>query len=103
MNLNRVIIAREGYTILDFISDIGGMQSMLISFFALIIMIWNFHYAENYLVTKIYRLSDASMCGTEITTDKQELKLKFLAIRNVCDYFCEKLPHRFQCCCRHSQ
>ena len=57
MNLNQLVIERNGYTVLDYLSDIGGMQTILISSFSLMLMVLNFHYAENFLVTKLYRLS----------------------------------------------
>ena len=51
MNLNQVVIARDGYTYLDFLSDIGGMQGLLISVLALFMGIWNHNQLENYMVT----------------------------------------------------
>ena len=51
MNLNQLVISRDGYTILDFISDMGGMQGMLMSGCAMVVMIWNYHYNENFLVS----------------------------------------------------
>ena len=36
MNLNQLVIERNGYTVLDYLSDIGGMQTILISSFSLI-------------------------------------------------------------------
>ena len=43
MNRNLTRIAREGYTVLDWISDVGGMQGMLISGIALFMTFWNFN------------------------------------------------------------
>ena len=54
MNLNQVIIARDGYTYLDFLSDIGGMQGMLISLIAFFISFWNYNHLENYMVSNLY-------------------------------------------------
>ena len=42
MNLNRLVIAREGYTALDYISDIGGMESLLMTGCAILLSIWNY-------------------------------------------------------------
>ena len=57
MNLNQLVIARDGYTALDFISDIGGMQGMLIAGAAFLLSIWNYKQLDNFLVGKLYRLS----------------------------------------------
>lgn len=55
MNLDQKVIARDGYTILDFFSDIGGMQSMLISSVVWLIAIWNYNMFDNHMVSKLYR------------------------------------------------
>lgn len=57
MNLNQLVIAREGYTALDFISDIGGMQGMLMTGCAFLLTIWNYQHLDNFLIAKLYRLS----------------------------------------------
>lgn len=56
MNLNKKMVARDGYTSLDFLSDIGGMQGMLISFAAIWLAFWNHNQLENFLVSKLYIL-----------------------------------------------
>ncbi len=56
MNLDQVVIARAGYTVLDWISDIGGMQGMLISFIAWLIAIWNHNMFDNHMVTRLYKI-----------------------------------------------
>ena len=43
MNLNQLVIAREGYTVLDWISDVGGLQGILISTLAMLISFWNYN------------------------------------------------------------
>ena len=43
MNLSQLVIARAGYNILDYLSDIGGMQGMLISGVAFFLAFWNFN------------------------------------------------------------
>lgn len=55
-NLDMVSIARDGYTVLDWISDIGGIQGILISAVAIILSFWNYNYLDNYLVSRLFRL-----------------------------------------------
>ena len=43
MNRDLTRIVREGYTVLDWISDVGGMQGLLIKMFALFMAFWNFN------------------------------------------------------------
>ena len=56
MDLNQVIIARNGYTVLDFFSDIGGIQSILITGSAFVVYAWTFNSLDDYMVTKLYRV-----------------------------------------------
>lgn len=58
MNLNVKEISRSGYTMLDLISDIGGMQGVLISALAIIVGIWNYNMIENHLVSRLYKLEE---------------------------------------------
>ena len=57
MNLNQVTIARDGYTFLDLFSDIGGIQGFLFSSFSFLILVWNYNMLENYMVTRLYKLT----------------------------------------------
>lgn len=70
MNLNQVVTAREGYNLLDLLSDVGGMQGLLISGCAFWLGIWNYHFLDNFLVTKLYRLSTAELTKQESRAGK---------------------------------
>ena len=104
MNLDSLVISRDNYTILDCLSDVGGLLFILLSGFAFLLTIWNFHHAENFLVTKLYRLSASKFSDDEIVAGKQSLMLKTLPIRNICEYCTELLPHKIKglCRCLHS-
>ena len=70
MNLNQVVTAREGYNLLDLLSDVGGMQGLLVSWCAVWLGIWNYHFLDNFLVTKLYRLSTAELTKQESRAGK---------------------------------
>ena len=44
MNLSELVVSRDGYTFLDYLSDIGGMQSLLMSGTAYLLAIWNYNF-----------------------------------------------------------
>ena len=56
MNLDQKVIARTGYTYLDFFSDIGGLQAMMISMIMYFMALWNYNYFDNHMVTRLYKL-----------------------------------------------
>ena len=92
MNLDQLVVARAGYTILDLISDIGGMQGMLISAAAFFLTIWNHNHMENFLVTRLYRLGSTSVSDDEERSEKRSKILKRSSLTNPIDYICDKLP-----------
>ena len=55
MSLDQTLIERDGYTILDILSDVGGLQGLLISMIYYALGILNFNYLENYLASKLYK------------------------------------------------
>ena len=57
MNLDLRVVSRDGYTLLDLISDIGGAQGMLISLSAFFLSIWNHNYFDNYMVSSLFRVN----------------------------------------------
>ena len=57
MDLNLTLIARDVYTALDWLSDIGGMQGMLIGAVAIFLsFFWNHNQFNNYMVTRLYKM-----------------------------------------------
>ena len=101
-NLDQIVIARDGYTLLDLISDIGGMQGILISGAAMVLTIFNHNHLENFIVTKLYRLSSGSLGLTDDENDRysEKKRLKQRPMTNFIDYICEKIPSSVKCCCR---
>ena len=74
---------------LDYISDIGGMESMLISGAAVFLAIWNFNNFDNYLVSQLYRLPSADK-----DDDGEGRVMKPRCINNVVDYLCSFVPRK---------
>ena len=58
MNLSQRVVARDGYTFLDYLSDIGGMQGMLISLLIYLMTIFNHNYFDNWMVTRLYKMEN---------------------------------------------
>ena len=56
VNPHQLVIARDMYTFLDLLSDIGGMQGMLVSGFGFLIAIWNFNYFDDFMASRLYKL-----------------------------------------------
>ena len=100
-SLDHQIVQRESYTVFDCLSDIGGIQSILISAFSIIIGILNYNNFDNHMAAKLYKMhahSKDCKCGLDIKTDKK-LCLVPPKICNMRDYFTAQLPF-LQICCK---
>ena len=53
-NLDRLVIARSSYGILDVLSDAGGMQSILLTTFNIALSVLNFAQLDTHLASKLY-------------------------------------------------
>ena len=49
-------VERTGYTILDILSDVGGLQGILFSAVGLFLNIWNYNHLDNYLASKLFKV-----------------------------------------------
>ena len=99
MELNMRIVAREGYTFLDYLSDIGGMQGMIASFIAAFVVFWNYNNFANYMVQRLYKIekNDAKKKVYTNYDDRSEF-IYPCCMSNARDAFCDILPSCFQCC-----
>ena len=57
MNMDLKILQRNGYTILDMLSDLGGVESILVAAFAFFLSIWNHNNFDNYMVSHLFTYS----------------------------------------------
>ena len=87
MNLDQILIERSGYTVLDILSDVGGLQGILISGISFILGIFNYNYLENYLVYRLFKSNAVSL----MTTQSEMVK-------EYC--FSNWLLSKLACCCR---
>ena len=87
MNLDQILIERSGYTVLDILSDVGGLQGIPISGISFILGIFNYNYLENYLVYRLFKSNAVSL----MTTQSEMVK-------EYC--FSNWLLSKLACCCR---
>ena len=64
IDMDQTIIQRNGYTLLDLFSDVGGLQGILITGTSFILSILNHNNLDNYLVSRLFKSSRVSMTST---------------------------------------
>ena len=92
-----LLISRSGYTILDILADVGGLQGILISGIALLLNICNFNFLDNYLVSKLFKLTNNAKKSETTSIDPSKT--------NSVKEYCVKqlLPSKLVCCRRTSR
>ena len=96
MNFDLNVISRNTYNILDLLSDIGGIQSILVTFFNLLLRIWNYNHLSNYLVSKLYKYKPRGARGDPSALES----FQATKMGNVREYMADIFPCRFSWCRR---
>ena len=55
MDLDQVMYSRSRYTIFDLLSDVGGLQGIFYSVFAILMSAWNYNSLDNYMVKHLFK------------------------------------------------
>ena len=58
MNRDLIVVTRDLYTVLDWLSDIGGIHGMFISAVAVVIGYLNYKSFDNFLVQNLYQIKE---------------------------------------------
>ena len=98
MNLDLRVIQRTSYTLFDILSDVGGIQGILISGISVLLNIWNYNYLDSYLVSQLFKIAPnpndlESETPVDITSSKN-CSIKEFFIKSV-------LPRKLVCCRRN--
>ena len=91
-SMKQLVIARTGYTFLDMLSDVGGIQSLLMSGFAVWLNIWNHKNFDNYLASKLFKVKKIGK-----SNDLQESIEPFRCF-NIIEFLLGLTPRRLKCC-----
>ena len=87
MSYDQVLVERSGYTILDILSDVGGLQGILTSGILLLLSILNHSYLDTYLASKLFKVDEIAIPIPSMSESIKEFCIKMLPRRVVC---CQK-------------
>ena len=94
MDLDQDVINRVGYNVIDMFSDVGGIQSILMTSFALVLTVFNYNYFDSYMAQRLYKLEKEKLISED---DEPEL-FKPSKIGNTKEFFIDAIPQKLVCC-----
>ena len=90
MNLDLLFVQRDGYTFIDVLSDIGGIEAILISFITFFLSFWNYKHFDSYMVEHLYKIGSMK--------EEDEALIEETKCENI-KYVCmDWLPRKLVCC-----
>ena len=95
MSLDKVDIERENYSFLDVLSDAGGIQSILVSFFSAILAVVNYKHFDTFMASRLFKLKkeDADSGNYKSYFDKSNF-IQLSLCNNIPNYLIDLLPKK---------
>ena len=106
MNLDYIRVYRGVTTILDCLSDVGGLQGLLASMVGLFLGACNYNLFDNYMASQLFTIEEVQPSDSDADSDKKDLpdKLKYPGcLTNFKDWLMDFLPDKCRCCKRSKQ
>ena len=88
------MVTRNGYTILDVLSDMGGMQRVLFSFFSVVTSVLNYSNFDSYLASKLYKVGDEKRDKNNPEKSAYFTEGETSSIK---EFFSKRLPKKILC------
>ena len=93
MDLTRTVINRTNYTILDVMSDVGGLESVLASLVSFLLGALNYNNLNSQMISQLFKFPGQGAKGA-----KKQVVYKSTMLGNAADYILDSLPSCFVCC-----
>lgn len=90
MNRSLQIVERRGFTMLDLLSDVGGINSILASGLAFVVGFFNHHHFDTYMASKLFKIKQAGTKGFAHLRESDTFKPTRYG--NTLEWIREKLP-----------
>ena len=87
MSKDLILIQRNGYTLLDILSDVGGMQGFLLSVAGFFVGMLRYHDADAYLLSRLFDTSQRET-GAKVIAEADSSQEVDVETRSRIKYFC---------------
>ena len=86
VNLNLLFVNRDGYTFIDVLSDVGGINAILVSGISIFLTLWNYKHFDSYMAKHLYKMSRGSG-GSSVEGDEDQMFFRPTKLANI-KYLC---------------
>ena len=102
MNLDQTYVIRECYDILDLLSDVGGIQTIMYVISSLILSVLNYRNFDSFLASRLYKINRESQTTNDGSKKDFEQSDYFRGSKynNLKLYLMDCLPSKIICCKR---
>ena len=82
--MDQTLIERNGYTFLDILSDLGGLQGILISSVSFLLSILNYNHLNGYLVSQLFKSDQVVLTACSTSDSVKEFCIGLLPRKLIC-------------------
>lgn len=100
MNLDMMQYERKVFTFFDMLSDIGGLNGILVTVLAIVSTTWNFNSFDNYMVSRLFKINKPE---DDIDSDDEYFNQSNYIKQGSFPYFKECLVSCTPKCCKRSR
>ena len=104
MNLDQGILARTGYTFLDVLSDVGGIQSIIASAISFWLAAWNYKHFDNFMAAALFKIKMEQPGASSKGNDGSIQMIRPTSYCNILEFLIDMIPSFCSCkaCSRKS-
>ena len=66
------MLERKNYTVLDVLSDVGGVYSVLFAVFSALINVCNYNNFDNFMAKRLYKLKRNNISDSDLDQSKDD-------------------------------
>ena len=56
MNPDQFVVLRQGYTLFEILSDVGGFYSIFIAIFSSLLALFNYNHFDTYMASRLFKI-----------------------------------------------
>ena len=97
VGLDLMMIERKNYTLLDVLSDVGGVYNFFFASFSVLIGICNYNSFDNYMASRLFKIKKQNLNKSNDDDENYEY-ITPTRFCNCCELLVSTIPKKLRCC-----